>query len=100
MRVTIMIAAHNEGSALARTIESCIDTVHSVEYEIVGVDHASSDGSVDEAQSRFPLARLYRHDRVWGTSPAKAAGADMRPGAILVFLDGHCNPEQGATLDS
>ena len=50
MRSTIVIAAHNEGTLLGKTVDSVKQTLGSLEAEIVVVDDASTDGSVQEVQ--------------------------------------------------
>ena len=98
MRVSVVIAARNEGEAVARTVEACVRTTVGVEYELVVVDDGSMDGSVDHAFERFPTIQRVRHERPRGASPAKAAGADRAGGDVLVFLDGHTNPAPGAII--
>ncbi|HVA47139.1 MAG TPA: glycosyltransferase [Pirellulales bacterium] len=96
MRASIVVASHQEGERLWRTIESCVETTIGLEREIVVADDASFDGSVEEAIRRFPQVRLFRHEERLGASPSKALGARHARGDTLVFLDGHCNPECGA----
>ena len=96
MEISIVIASHNEGPSLVRTIESCVESSGGADYEIVVADDGSTDGSVDEAERRFPMARIVRHDRRLGASPAKALGARHARGDVLVFLDAHTRPEPGA----
>ncbi len=96
MRASIVIAAHNEGTHLRRTVESCLATVGTLDYEIIIADDASTDGSVDDLARRTPRARFVRCDERKGASPTKAAGAEAARGETLIFLDGHSNPEPGA----
>lgn len=96
MRSSILIAAHNEGEALWQTIRSCVETCAGLDYEIVLADDASVDDSVEEARQRFPQLRVVRHDERRGAAPTKHLGAREARGDVLVFLDGHCKPEQGA----
>jgi glycosyltransferase involved in cell wall biosynthesis len=96
MRASIVIAAHNEGDLLARTIASCLETIGGLEAEIVVADDASSDGSVEKVARRFPLVRTFGHRRRRGTSSTKDLGARKARGEVLVFLDAHCNPEPWA----
>jgi GT2 family glycosyltransferase len=96
MRASLVIAAHTEGQALSRTLDSCIETTFGLDCEIVVVDDASDDGSVAAAEHRFPEIRVVRHEARLGTSPAKDAGARQARGEVLVFLDGHTRPEDGA----
>ncbi len=96
MRTSIIIAAHNEGESLSKTVQSCVETCAGVDYEIVVADDASADDSVEEAQRRFPQLRVVRHDERCGAAPTKDLGAREAHGDVFVFLDGHCNPEHGA----
>ena len=96
MRVSVIIAAHNEGATLWRTVASCVETCAELDYEIVIADDASSDGSIDQATRRFPQVRVVRNDEREGASPAKALGAEHARGEVLVFLDGHTKSEYGA----
>jgi glycosyltransferase involved in cell wall biosynthesis len=98
MELSIVIAAHNEGEALAKTIASCIETTSGLDgqYEIVVMDDASDDGSVDVVAQRFLQLKVHRHDVRRGASAAKAAGARHAQGDVLVFLDGHTKPDYGA----
>jgi len=96
MHTTLVIAAHNEGDRLWRTVRSCVETCASLDYEIVIADDSFCDGSVTEVERRFPHARIVRHEERRGASPTKALGARHARGDVLVFLDGHCHPEPGA----
>src|ERR1700730_5525645 len=98
MRASLIIAAHNEGNALMRTVETCEETAIHLEYEIILVDDASSDRSVDRVLDSFPNIRSARNSVRTGASPAKALGASMARGDVLVFLDGHTSPEPGALV--
>jgi glycosyltransferase involved in cell wall biosynthesis len=94
MRASVIIAAHNEGQNLSRTIASCIDTTFGLDCEIVVADDASVDGSVETAISRFPHIQVQRHEHRLGVSPTRAMGAKFARGEVLLFLDGHTKPER------
>jgi GT2 family glycosyltransferase len=96
MRASIIIAAHNEGGFLRRTVESCADSVAGLDVEIVVADDASTDGSVQELQEIFPHVRVVSHDIRKGASPSKALGARAARGDVLVFLDAHTKAERTA----
>lgn len=96
MRTSIVIATHNEGSALLQTVQSCIESSEGLEYEIIIADDASSDNSPDEVMTRFPQIRLIRHQNRQGVSPTRVLGARKASGDVLIFLDGHTNPLPGA----
>ncbi len=96
MRHSIMIAAHQEGDWLWKTVGSCVETAVGLDHEIVVADDASTDGSVEELERRFPQVRLVRNVQRSGASPTKALGGRNARGEVLVFLDGHTKPEPGA----
>jgi glycosyltransferase involved in cell wall biosynthesis len=98
MRLSIVIAAYNEGASLRKTIESCIETSSGLDgqYEIVVADDASDDDSVEAVARRFLQVRIHRCPKRQGTSATKAAGAQQARGDVLLFLDGHTKPEYGA----
>jgi GT2 family glycosyltransferase len=96
MRASIVMAAHNEGDRLWRTVRSCYATVKGLSFEVVVVDDASTDGCADEVRRRFPQARLVRHRERWGASAAKDHAARLARGEVLVFLDAHSKPERDA----
>jgi glycosyltransferase involved in cell wall biosynthesis len=70
-----LIAAHNEGEALWKTIRSCIEASAGLEYEIVVADDASVDGSLEEARRRFPQVRVVVSPDCRGASPTKHLAA-------------------------
>src|ERR1700733_7469339 len=91
MRASLIIAGHNEGARLARTVEACQASSNHLDCEIVVADDASTDGSVDELVCEHPQIRVYRHASRQGASPTKALGGQQARGQTLVFLDGHTN---------
>ena len=97
MRTSIIIPAHNEGHALAKTVQSVKETmkIDGQSAEIVISDDASSDGSVDEVRNTVGVRIESFNDRS-GVSRTKHQGARMAAGDVLIFLDGHCKPEPGA----
>jgi len=96
MRASIIIATHNEGEALSKTIESCIDNSVGLDHEIIVADDSSTDGSVERAERRFSQVRVHRHPERQGVSPARVLGARHAKGEVLLFVDGHTNPTPGS----
>ncbi len=96
MRVSVVLAAHNEGDRLRRTVESCIETVQDLKPEILVVDDASTDGCVAPVAQRFPQVRLIQHAVREGVSRTKDDAIRSSQGDIVVLLDAHTKPEPGA----
>jgi len=96
MRASIVIAAHNEGDLLWKTVGSCFEASDGLDCEIVVADDASSDGSIAEVGARFRDIRVVASTERRGCSATKDLGARSARGDVIVFLDGHCKPEPGA----
>lgn len=80
MRASIVIAAHNEGDLLGKTVASCFEANDSIDFEIVVADDASNDGSIPELGKRFREIRVVantkhggaRRPRTWAPDPRGA----------------------------
>ena len=93
---SIVIAAHNEGDLLWKTVQACQETITELEYEIVVVDDASVDDSAEAIRRRHEDVKLIVSPSRTGTSAAKDLAVRSSRGDVLVFLDAHCKPEPGA----
>lgn len=88
--LSVLLPVHNERENLAPLIDEIERALSTVPHEIVAVDDASSDGSLDELQ------RLARHQagihvvplaRRSGQSAAVAAGLEAASGDIVATMD-------------
>jgi cellulose synthase/poly-beta-1,6-N-acetylglucosamine synthase-like glycosyltransferase len=86
--LSIVIVTRNEEAAIARCIESALTAVAGRDAEVVLVDSASTDRTVEIA-SQYPITIL-QIDREAELSPAagRFIGARETSGAFLHFLDG------------
>jgi glycosyltransferase involved in cell wall biosynthesis len=74
VRTSVIIAAHNEGPSLRKTVQSCIETSAGLDYEIIVSDDASNDGSIDEVEQRFTQVRIHGgFNRLWRHSAPRSA---------------------------
>ncbi len=96
MRTSILIASHNEGDLLWRTVGSCRETTADLDCEIVVADDASADGCVARMQERFPDVRVVTFPQRRGVAATKDLAARSSSGETFLFLDAHCKPEPGA----
>ena len=55
MRTSIIVAAHNEGTLLAQTLQSIYETIGDLECEIIVIDDGSTDQSVEIADAARPV---------------------------------------------
>jgi glycosyltransferase involved in cell wall biosynthesis len=94
--ISIVLATHNEGDLLWKTVASCRETCAELDYEIVVADDASEDDCIAQLNQRFPEIAVHGFSERRGPSPAKDLGAQHAKGDVLVFLDAHCKPEPRA----
>jgi GT2 family glycosyltransferase len=93
--VTIVVVSYNAGKLL----EPCIDLGLQQAGEVILVDNASVDRSLDEVTHRFgenSRLRLIRNSTNLGFAAACNIGAEVATGQFLLFLNPDCALEEGA----
>ena len=88
-RVSVAIAALNEGQQLRATIQ-CILAAATVPDEIVVYDDAGVKPAV--IRGLGPRVRLIRGTERVGSGPAKHRAAAACSGQLVIVMDGHCRP--------
>src|SRR4029077_19962723 len=83
----------NEGNWLSATVEHVRATMPN-DAELVIVDDASTDGSVEQLEQTSGV-RLARLSSRQGVAGARNVGARSSTGDIIVFSDGHVRPGAG-----
>ena len=104
MKLSIVIPAHNEAGSIRSTLIDVADHLDAqrIDYEIVAVDDASSDGTeavVRDVGRANPRIRYHRSHNPPGFGFAVRAGLDVYEGdaAAIVMADGSDSPEDIAT---
>jgi GT2 family glycosyltransferase len=96
MRASVIVAAHNEGERLWKTVDAIFDSSPRLDFELLVADDASTDGSVSEAQQRFPRIIVVSHRKREGVAATRVLAAGRARGEVLIFLDGHTRPDPGS----
>ena len=96
--LTIVIPTYNRRNTICRAIDSCLQD-STLEYEILVVDDASTDDTVDILH-RYGTDRLrtVRLERNVGVSAARTAGVEAANGKWVLFLDSDDELMPGALL--
>ena len=81
---SIIIVSHNHGAALPAMLAS-LKTEESSTSEVIVVDNASFDGSVETVAERFPQVRLIRSSKNRGFAAAAQRGINEAQGSIAVI---------------
>ncbi len=92
MLISIIIPNRNGAATIARCLEAALASRVGQDFEVVVVDDASTDDSV-EIIRRYPcrLIRLARHQ---GAAGARNAGAAHACARLLFFTDADCVPRE------
>jgi GT2 family glycosyltransferase len=85
-KATVIIVNTNELHHLRRCLPSVLGQQYG-EYEVLVVDNASTDGSVEVVESEFPQVKLIRNVANLGYVGANNVGFEHATGEILVVLN-------------
>lgn len=86
-KVSVIVPVYNRVKLLAFCLESLVAQDYS-NYEIIVVDDASQDGSVEVAK-KFPI-KLVQLETNMGSAHARNIGAHIASGEYLAFIDSDC----------
>ena len=84
--VSIIILNLNRKIDLLKCIKS-IDSQTYENYEVILIDNASTDGSIEEVKKLFPKVIIYKTLKNLGTSYTRNAGVIFSKGELIWFLD-------------
>ncbi|MBW4613042.1 MAG: glycosyltransferase family 2 protein [Desmonostoc vinosum HA7617-LM4] len=85
--VSIILVNYNGAEILPDCLNSIEKFIDIPSYEIIIVDNASSDGSVELIPEKFPEIRLVRQAENRGFGAGNNAGAKLARGEFLFFLN-------------
>src|SRR5439155_3389614 len=83
---------------LLACLESIERSARSVPHEVILVDNASTDGTVEAVRARFPAVRLIANDANVGFPKANNQALPLVRGEYVLFLNPDSGVEPG-TLD-
>lgn len=82
---SIIIVSRNRKGELSRAIESAL--VQTARPEVIVIDDASTDGTCEMVQNRFPEVRLYSSRNAAGYIRQRNRGACLAAGEIVFSID-------------
>jgi glycosyltransferase involved in cell wall biosynthesis len=86
--VSVIVPVYNRASMIGSAIDSALHAAPGVPIEVIVVDDASTDGTVDAVLGcGDPRVRLVRLDRNGGQSAARNHGLEVARGRFVKFLD-------------
>jgi GT2 family glycosyltransferase len=87
MSLTIVIVSYNARAHLENCLASIAAARPSMPYDIVVVDNASADGSVDAVRNNWPGVQLIAQDSNTGFAAANNAGIRATGGELILLLN-------------
>jgi GT2 family glycosyltransferase len=87
MSLSIVIVSYNARAHLENCLASIAAARPSMPYDIVVVDNASADGSVDAVRNNWPGVQLIAQDSNTGFAAANNAGIRATGGELILLLN-------------
>lgn len=87
MDVSIILVNYNTAKLLSACISSIIDKTNDINYEIIVVDNASVDSSVELIRAEFPSVKVIANSQNAGFGVANNIGVKNSIGEYLWFLN-------------
>ena len=87
MNLSIIIVNYNVKEFLQNFIHSIYKAAQNISYEIIIVDNASDDGSVEFIKEKFPDVKLIANQKNLGFSKANNIGLAQSKGEYLLLLN-------------
>lgn len=87
MKLSIIIVNYNVKYFLRQLLQSVYSSITDFSYEIIVVDNASTDGSVDFIRIEFPDLKLIANKQNYGFSKANNIGIAESRGEYLLLLN-------------
>jgi hypothetical protein len=84
--ISLVIVTYNRRNFVLKCLESC-ERQDYPRLEILVLDNASTDGTVDAVRERFRQARLFRIHKNLGPEPVRNLGIANAQGEYLMLLD-------------
>ena len=85
--VTIIIVSYNVRDLLIQCLDSIHEAAQTHRYDVIVVDNASVDGSVDAVRQRFPLVSVIESPQNLGFGAALNRVSNLARGCYLLLLN-------------
>jgi GT2 family glycosyltransferase len=85
--VSIIVVAWNVRELLFKCLKSVYEETKDIEFEVIYVDNASTDGSVEMVRNQFPTVRVIENDENKGFIIANNQGIEISEGRYVLLLN-------------
>lgn len=87
MKLSIVVVSHNTGEILQKCLSSIYENPPSVEFEVILVDNASSDGTIEFVRKKFQEVCVIENKKNRGFSAANNQGIAISKGNLILLLN-------------
>lgn len=87
MLLSIIIVSWNAKDYLENCLKSVFGTIKGIDFEVIVVDNASTDGSPEMVSANFSDVKLIKNDRNIGFGPANNCGIKDTSGDYILLLN-------------
>ena len=87
MDLSVIIVNYNVKEFLQNLIHSIYKAAQKITFEIIVVDNASDDGSVEFIRDKFPEVKLFANDKNLGFSKANNIGLKVAEGKYILLIN-------------
>jgi GT2 family glycosyltransferase len=87
MDVSIIVVAWNVRELLGDCLRSVYEQTKGIDFEVIYVDNASTDGSVEMVRKEFPQARIIENKQNNGFIKANNQGIEIATGRYVLLLN-------------
>jgi len=85
--VSIIIVAWNVRELLHNCLKSVYDQTRDIDFEVIYVDNASADGSVEMVTEEFPEVKIIQNEKNEGFIKANNQGIEIAEGMYVLLLN-------------
>ena len=95
--ISFLIVSWNVRELLKRAVQAILDDTRDLEIEIVVVDNASRDGTVEMLRAEFPNVRVIANNENVGFTRGNNQGLEIAQGRYLFLINPDTEIQRGAT---
>jgi len=87
MNLSVIVVNHNTRILLKQSINSLIDACKHIDYELIIVDNASSDHSLEMLSTNFPAVKVIANDHYEGIAKANNQAMQLCTGDYILLVN-------------
>lgn len=93
--LSVIVVNTNSRELVCRCLDSILQHEPRCEFEVIVVDNASTDGSCETIEGRFPGVRLLRNEQNLGFARANNLALEVARGSYLLLLNSDTVVQEG-----